>query len=299
MSDAAHNPSPAAPRVSIVVATYNSLTYLQGLLASIAVYTPQDRYELIVVDNASTDETAQWCLYAPLGIHLILNHENRGFAAAANAGAALAKGEFLLFCNPDVRWTSPVADRLMEFMEAHPSCGLAAARLTFPDRRFQPSCRNFPTFTNIWFSRGSILSRLANPAAGAFQYTLGDFEHSARVDAVAATCVLIRRKVFTELGGFDERFFLFAEDTDLCRRSNEAGYETWYVPAASAIHHWGGSSRDHRSVARHHAQSIARYFKKHYPRARMRNLLLSLILFVAGRLSGSARFKARSGNASS
>ena len=293
MIDTDHRTGAGPPRVSIIIVTYNSLAYLQELLASIVVYAPKESYELIVMDNASSDGTHQWCVLAPLGIRLVLNHENRGYTAAANAGASLAKGEFLLFCNPDVRWTSPVADRLIEFMDCHDECGAAAARLTFPDRSSQPSCQNFPTFCNILFSRGSLLSRVINPAAGAFQYTLGDFAQPTCVQAAAGTCILVRRNVFTELGGFDERFFLFVEDTDFCRRLADAGHETWYVPSATVIHYWGGSSADRRAVARHHAQSMGKYFRKHYPRARVRNFLLGIALWVAGRWSGSAKFKTR------
>lgn len=277
------------PRISIIIVTYNSLPHLQGLLASIGVYPPQDSHEIIVVDNASTDQTAQWCLYAPLDIRLVINDENRGFAAAANAGAEMAKGELLLFCNPDLRWTSPVADRLAEFLKKHPSCGAAAARMTFPDRSFQPTCRNFPTFVNIWFSRGSLLPRFLNPPGKAFQYTLGDYDRPARVDAAAATCLMVPRSIFDRRGGFDERFFMFVEDTDFCGRLADAGYETWFVPAATAIHFWGGSSSDRRAVSRYHAQSIKEYFKKHYPRARLRNLALSILLFFFGRISRIVR----------
>lgn len=271
------------PRISIIVVTYNSLSYLQGLLASIGVYPPEDTYEIIVVDNASADQTTQWCLYAPLDIRLVLNQENRGFAAAANQGVKMARGELLLFCNPDLRWTSPVADRLAGTLSENPSCGAATARMTFPDRSFQPTCRNFPTFSNIWFSRGSLLSRFFSPAGKTFRYTLPDYDRPTRVDAAAATCLMIPRHVFKNLGGFDERFFLFAEDTDLCRRLADAGYEVWFVPRATAIHYWGGSSSNRRAVSRYHADSILKYFNKHYPQARLRNLLLSVLMFVTGK----------------
>jgi len=269
------------PRISIVIVSYNSLEYLQALLASIGVYPPEDQYEIIVVDNASADETAQWCLYAPLDLRLIVNHENRGFAAAANAGARLARGEYVLFCNPDVRWTSPVADRLAQFLTDNPACGAATARLTHSDGSFQPTCRNFPTFANIWFSRGSMLSRVIKPTWRAFRYTLPDYDQPTRVDASAATCLMTPRAVFNRLDGFDERFFMFVEDTDLCRRLAATGYRTWFVPQATAIHYWGGSSHDRQAVARYHAHSMLEYFKKHRPEARIRNFLLSLLL--AGR----------------
>lgn len=271
-----------APRISIIVVTYNSLTYLKELLASIGVYPPQDHYEIIVVDNASADETAQWCLYAPLEMRLVLNHENRGFAAAANFGAQLARGELLLFCNPDVRWLSPVADRLADFMDTTPACGAAAARLVYPDRSFQPSCRRFPTFTNIWFSRGSPLSRICRVAGRRFEYTLPDYDQPTPVDSASGTCLLVRKATFDKLGGFDERFFMFAEDTDLCRRLANEGSQTWFIPTATAIHHWGGSSHDLRTVSGHHIRSISRYFQKHYPRALIRNFLLRVSLAMLG-----------------
>jgi GT2 family glycosyltransferase len=279
---------PQSPRISIIVVSYNSMEYLPALFASIGVYPPEDPYEIIVVDNASSDDTARWCLYAPLDLRLIVNHENRGFAAAANAGARLAKGEYLLFCNPDVRWTSPVADYLAEYLTANPACGAAAARMTFPDGRFQSTCRNFPTFSNIWFSRGSVLSRLFKPSGRQLQYTLPDYDQPTRVDAASATCLMTLRAVFNRLGGFDERYFMFVEDTDLCRRLAATGYKTWFIPQATAIHHWGGSSSDRQTVARYHAESIIKYFKKHRPEARLRNMILSLLLGQP-RLTASAK----------
>lgn len=271
---------PLPPRISIVIVNYNSLSYLKELLASIEVYPPRDPYEIIVVDNGSTDETAQWCLYAPLDLRLVINHENRGFAAAANFGANMARGDLLLFCNPDVRWLSPVADRLADFIDEHRDCKAAAARMIFPDRSFQPTCRRFPTFANIWFSRGSPISRFLRPSGTAFEYTLPDYDRPTRVEAASATCLMTPKAVFEDIGGFDERFFMFAEDTDLCRRLADSGHETWFVPAATAIHHWGGSSGDLRAVSRYHTQSIKKYFRKHYPRALIRNMMLSAFLFL-------------------
>lgn len=273
------------PRISIIVVSYNSLSYLQDLFASLGVYPPRDRYEIIVIDNASTDETAEWCLYAPLDLRLVVNHENRGFAAAANFGAGMARGELLLFCNPDVRWLSPVADILADFLEEQQGCMAAAARMTFPDRSFQPTCRRFPTFANIWFSRGSPLSRILTPPGPAFEYTLPDYDRPTRVDAASATCLMIPKADFEEIDGFDEQFFMFAEDTDLCRRLADLGGETWFVPAATAIHYWGGSSGDFRAISRYRTQSIKKYFRKHCPRARVRNLLLAAFLSLLGPIS--------------
>jgi GT2 family glycosyltransferase len=266
------------PRISIVIVNYNSLIFLKELLASIEVYPPRAPYEIIVVDNASTDETAQWCVEAPLELRLIVNPHNCGFAAAANIGAEMARGDLLLFCNPDLRWLSPVADQLAECIREHRRCAAATARLTFPDRSFQPSCRRFPTFANIWFSRGSPLARIMSPPGTSFVYTLPEYEQPTRVDAASATCLMVSRTAFQELGGFDERFFMFAEDTDLCRRLAIRGKEIWFVPAATAIHHWGGSSIDRRTVSRHHLRSLKKYFQKHYPRAIIRNMLLSAAL---------------------
>jgi len=282
MEHSAPDKVPLFPRVSIIIVTYNSLPQLKELLASIEVYPPRGGFETIVVDNASADDTAQWCLYAPLDLRLVINHENRGFAAAANFGANMARGEFLLFCNPDLRWLSPVADHLADFMIGTPDCQAATARLVSPDRSFQPNCRRFPTHTNILFSRGSPLHRIFLSPRGVFEYTLPDYPGPTRVDAASATCLLIPRIIFEQVKGFDERFFMFAEDTDLCRRLADLGGQTWFVPSAAAIHHWGGSSHDLHAVSGYHISSIKKYFLKHYPRARIRNYLLLILLSILG-----------------
>lgn len=277
----ARNNNPQALRLSIIIVSYNCRSHLPELLSSIAEYAPRQSFEIMVIDNASTDETANWCRSTRPDIRLLVNDQNLGFAAAANRGTQKAGGELFLFCNPDLRFTSPVADRLIEFVEGHPSCGAAAARLVFPDGTFQPSCRNFPTFSNIWFSRGSPFSRWFRPTGKRWRYTLGDCARPLQVDATAATCVLIPRAVWEKLGGFDERFFMFAEDTDFCRRLPDAGYETWFVPAATAVHHWGGSKAETQLIDGYYRDSLQKYFRKHFPHARVGKIVLSWALFLA------------------
>lgn len=277
--DPVHTPSSSiTSQVSTIVVTYNSKWHLPKLCASIQKHRHALNAELIVVDNASRDQSATWCRENEVVNRVIANTENRGFAAAANQGARAARGNYLLFCNPDLQWLSPIADILVEHLRKYPRAKAATARLEYPDGRFQANCRRFPTHGNILFSRKSPLSILSHRAVPAFGYTLPDYPQPVRVDAASATCLLVEREAFEELGGFDERFFMFVEDTDFCLRLAQHGYDTWFVPAARAVHEWGGSSTDQAQLLAWHTISIERYFRKHYPRATLRNAGLSVFL---------------------
>jgi GT2 family glycosyltransferase len=187
---------------------------------------------------------------------------NRGFAAACNEGARAANGKFLLFVNPDACLDRGSVESLMTVLESHPRIGVVGGRLRFPDGTFQHSCRRFPTVSNILFSRGSILSGIFGGSA----YTLGDFEEPTEVPAMGANVMMIRRDLFLRMRGFDERYFMYMEDTDLCRRLFRRGFRNVFVPAAGAVHLWaGGSDAGRIRRAYLHHTAVWKYFMKHLP----------------------------------
>jgi GT2 family glycosyltransferase len=222
---------------------------------------------LIIVDNASTDASLEEVERLTPSAHVVRNDRNVGFAAACNQGAEVARGEYLLFLNPDVVLDTGSVSILVAETQAHPKAGLISGRLRNPDGSFQATCRRFPTIGNMVFSRGSVLSRLLGRAESeSGRYTLEDFAQTTEVPAVAATFVLIRRNLFDEIGRFDTRFFMYMEDTDLSFRLHLHDRVNLFVPSAGGTHRWGegsGEGRIRRLWWHHH--SVWKYFLKHIP----------------------------------
>lgn len=247
--------------ISIIVVTYNSLTCLHSFLDSLRRNTEGVDYELIVVDNHSRDDSPQFVSRLFPAARVVVMPRNVGFARACNAGAEVAAGRYLVFVNPDVRLDPKAVVGLIEVLRDRPDAGIVGARLRFPDGGFQPTCREFPTLRNLVYSRGSALARWFSRNT---RYTLPDYPVVTAVPAVAATFMAIDRSLFFGVGRFDDRFFMFMEDTDLCRRVSHRGKLNLFVPNAGGEHDWGkGSKTGRMKRAWYHHVSVWRYFRKH------------------------------------
>lgn len=234
---------------------------------------------VIAVDNDSTDGSA--ALLVELGerepgLRVVLNESNRGYAAAANQGAAMAPGRDLLLLNPDVGLGSADAvRRLVGFLEATPGAGLVGPRLVYPDGTVQPSARSFPSLLGM-AGHGSAVRRFPPVQRAAERYlSLPPSPGPHRVDWVIGAAQLIRREAWDAAGGFDERYFLYLEDVDLCLRSARLGWQTWYLPDVSLTHAYERASRPEGGwwgtspPRRHHVLSMLRFFVR-YPRLALR-----------------------------
>ncbi len=263
--------------VSVIVVTCNSLPSLDGCLAGLLRAVAAIDHELLVVDNNSTEDPSPLVRSHFPDARVQVLKKNVGFATACNRGARAAKGMFLLFLNPDVVLDSGAVSSLLAALKSYHKPGAVAGRMRYPDGGFQPTCRRLPTIGNIVFSRGSVLSRLFGRNT---LYTLPDYEETTPVPAVAATVMLIRRSLFMLMKGFDQRFLMYMEDTDLCKRLSTLGYVNLFVPTAGAVHDWGRGSdagRTRRSWLHHN--SMWKYFLKHLPNG-FSLLVLPLILTV-------------------
>ncbi len=269
--------------LSIIIVNYNSGEHLKRCLASLKDASPQWTYEIVVVDNASKDGDLTGLQKAHPEVHLIKNSKNVGFAKANNQAITQVRGKYILLLNPDTLILKNGLEQLVKFMEDHSEAGAAGPVLLNPDGTRQPSCRRFPTPTNVFFGRNSLLTRWfpRNPLSQSYLLMDLDGQKPVEVDWVMGACMILRHEAFQNVGGFDEIFFLFVEDADLCYRLRQKGWKTYFVPEAQAIHEYGVSMRYRRRLSmKEHNIGMYRFFLKHYQFSLLMKGLLSLGLLL-------------------
>ncbi len=261
--------SEASPAIAIIVVNYNTPNLVQQLIDSVKQHTRLIDYEVVVVNNGCRPAGR---FVPPPGstfIRLIESPINVGFGAAVNLAARVCSQQLLLFANSDSRIDSNVIAKMAGFLEAHPACAACSPRLVDTSGAVHSSLRRFPTHKNLRSSRGAFFR-----SAG--DYTIEADQSRKPVEAMAATFIMIRKDDFNALGGFDERFFMYVEDTDLCLRLSQASRQCWYLGDLDVVHVWGASSRQHRFRMKwHHHRSVWMYFAKHYPQQRWANRWLA------------------------
>ncbi len=200
------------------------------------------------------------------GAQVIANKRTLGFGANINRGVAATTAPFVIASNPDIEATPGAVEALAAFAEAHPRCGIAAPELQYPDGRWQPSRRTFPTIRGTLVRR-TPLRRVLHPEQRQRQHYLLDErpEEPAPSDWFLGAFLLLRREMLEELGGLDEGYHLYGEDIDLAYRARKAGWERWYVPDAVVVHHHQAIT-DRSFFTRRtlwHWRSMARFVRKH------------------------------------
>ena len=227
------------PSVSVIVVSYNAREHLERCLDAVA-----GEPEVIVVDSGSTDGSRELVRDRFPDVRLVEPAENRGYGAGCNAGMEVAAGRWLLLLNADAWPVEDAIGRLVAFAETRPRLGIAGPPLSNPDGSLQRSVRGFPTpwrlATEYFFLRKLALgTRALNAFYGA------GFDHRAPAAAefLMGAVLLLRNEALDEVGGFDERFFMFSEETDLCYRMREAGWTVEFCPDAEFVHVGGASTR--------------------------------------------------------
>lgn len=250
------------PGLSVIIVTHNSLRTLPACMDSLLRYAPSGSCDMWVVDNASSDGTVRWFVDTHPGVRHIALQRNIGFGAANNLAIAASKTRYSLLLNPDAQVTAGCIDALVNYLEEHPRVAVVGPRIIHPDGSLQRSAYTFPTVAQLFFDNFFLADLWpSNPVTGPFKRWAHD--ETRPVPWLVGACLLIRRSVVAEIGGFDERFFLFAEETDLCRRLWAAGHETHFLAAATAIHEEKGSFTSAAFAAERSYESIRRYFLKH------------------------------------
>lgn len=255
--------------------TYASYPLTRRLLEPLAKGIGKELEEIILVDSASPDQTGEKLKRDFPVIDLIPMSENRGYGAAANAGAARAKGDWLLILNGDLEIHPSQIGRLQELAEAKGADLMAPLQET-PEGQPIPTVRHFPTPMTILFARRSPLGKLFGRKGG---YLRPLPEKTEGVEgAVGGACFLIKKKKFQEAGGFDPNFFLFVEDIDLCKRLSNTGAKICFTPEVKVRHFWSFSTGQNvQKTLRQQHESLLYYFKKHFPDRRFSRTFLAFL----------------------
>ncbi len=252
--------------LTIQIVNWNAREPLRQALRSIFTAPPPFPYEVIVLDNDSRDGSVQMVEKEFPQVRLLVSEQNLGFSKGHNLCARHARGKYLFILNPDTVVQAGALEKLVAFAEAHPEVGILGPRILNPDGSLQYSCRRFPNPVAALF-RNTPLGKLFPNNPYTRDYLMTDWDHSSvrEVDWVSGAALFIRKQVYEQLGGFDEQFFMYCEDMDLCYRAWQAGCKVVYYPEA-VIYHAIGRSTDlvANKMIRTFHQSMYRYYKKHY-----------------------------------
>lgn len=237
------------PGVSIVIVSFNTRDLLRECLTSLRRESEGISTEVFVVDNVSRDGSADMVEHEFPDVRLIRSEVNLGFAAANNRAFPLATGRYVVLLNSDAFLHPNALQRAIAYMDAEPKIGLGGARLVGRDGSWQPSARLFPSLLNDFLALSGLAARFPKSRFfGRFDRTWADQNVAADVDWVPGAFSIIRGSVLEQIGYFDEDFFLYYEEVDLCRRIKAAGYVIRYWPDVTVIHLGGESSKTVKSL---------------------------------------------------
>jgi N-acetylglucosaminyl-diphospho-decaprenol L-rhamnosyltransferase len=267
---------------SFVIVTYNNADTIETCLESIAACTPEP-HEVIVVDNSPDNLTLlaldRFHIAHPLTtLRVIKTEKNIGFGSACNRGGAVATGNYLFFLNPDTQLHPNAAAQLAHCFVLHPETLAAGPAILDADNHVTATCRNLPTLSRIFLDATGL-----DKWSGSYKLTGFDHTTPRRVEQIIGAAMLIPRSVYESFHGMDERFFIYFEEVDLCKRLLDSGGQIWFWPDAQ-VQHLAGSSCEVESV---HARTIyilrdsrRKYFAKHF--GAVSALALSLINRIEG-----------------
>ncbi|MHB9035894.1 MAG: glycosyltransferase family 2 protein [Armatimonadota bacterium] len=269
--------------VTVSIVNWNTKDELRGCLGSVLMQDGSVGFDVIVVDNASSDGTVEM-VRSEFGsrVKLIENTENLGFGTAHNQAIRESQGRYVLLLNPDCRMLEPqVLSKMAAYMDENPDVGMIGPKVLNPDGTVQYSARHFPTMFAAVF-RHTIFGKLFPKNKFVREYLMTNWEHDqvTDVDWLSGSALMARRETFEQIGLLDERFFMYLEDVDWCRRAKMSGWRVVYFPMASVSHRIGAASDQNPipMIKQHHA-SMLRYFLKY--NSRSPKILLTPLAMIA------------------
>lgn len=272
--------------VSIIIVNWNTRKHLQNCLESIYSQTEGVEFEVIVVDNASTDGSTKIIKKEFPAVNLIESQENMGFAIANNQGIAIAKGRYVLLLNSDTIVLDDAIDKVVAFADSHPEAGITGCRVLNEDKTLQLSSFMFPSVLNmtLWIT---YLFKLfpRSQFFGRERMTWWDRDDVREVDVLTGCFMLVRHKAIKQVGMMDERFFMYFEETDWCYRFKQAGWKIMFTPCGEIIHLGGASSKQIRAaMVNQWRKSMLLYYKKHKNLVAYVSAWFLIILFLLTRV---------------
>ncbi len=252
--------------LSVIIVSWNTKKLLKKNLNVLFQSTPGFDFEVFVVDNDSCDGSVEMVKNEFPQAKLIANNKNVGFAAANNMAIKQAKGEYILLLNPDMRIFPDTLNKMLSWMEEHPQAGIASCKLVDGNEEIIPHVRRFPRF----WEQSAIALKLPHIFPGILnKYILKnfDYDNEAEVDSVRGSFFMIRKEVIEELGGLDERYFIWFEEVDYCKQAKKAGWKVMYTPVPRCLDYVGKSfvQVPKGKTQKYFQDSMLKYFRKWHP----------------------------------
>ena len=256
--------------LSIIIVNWNTKDLLKKCLESILRYGGTVDYELIVVDNGSTDGSPGLLRELKIKnekLKIILNEKNVGFARAVNQGIAKTISNYILLLNPDTEIKENTLEKMINFMEENQECGILGGKILNLDGSIQSSVRKFPNLLSQIFVLLKLHHFLRNLSPIKKYFALDfDYSKTQEVDQIMGSFFMIKKEVIDRIGLFDEKFFLWFEEVDFCKRAKDAGWKIYYYPEAEIIHQKAASFSQVLPIKNQWQfnKSLLYYFRKHH-----------------------------------
>lgn len=271
------------PEVSFIIVNYNVTELLQKAIESIITFHKNLDYEIIVVDNASADQSWMALRERFPAVRFLPQQENLGFAKANNLAAKKARGRYLYLLNPDTELQGDYVEELIAFADKSPKFGCLGLRMHDAAGRFLPeSKRAVPGFINSF--EKLFASWLDDASTSYYRNDIAE-ETIASVEVITGANLLIQNTLYQEIGGLDERYFMYGEDIDLCYTLIRKGYTNWYYGKYAMLHHKGESTVKDAVYLRHFYGAMRIFLDKYYKNKPVQYQLLRLGLFIKHRMA--------------
>ncbi|NOX60974.1 MAG: glycosyltransferase family 2 protein [Chloroflexi bacterium] len=269
MSAPTHSSNPkTTPTLSVIIVNWNAGAYLPAALDALFAAQGDLDMEVWLVDNASSDGSPAMVNERYPQVRVLINEENRGFAAGNNQGIARARGRYLLLLNPDTEMPPTALRRLLAYMEAHPKVGVVGPKLVGERGKIQGGAAGYDPSLRTIFNYATFLYRLfPRHFRGLWlPHQLYRQEQPIQVDWVSGACMLVRTEAAAAAGPLDESYFMYSEDAEWCRRIRGAGYRVVCHPGVTVVHHIGGSARQRGpDFYGHNIDSLDKDLRRRYP----------------------------------